>query len=796
MISPFRLQALLIIVMCSFIISCGGGGSSNSESTNSGGVSGDSHVQATNVVSKNILSVGNPSCPNGGIDVNTGFDTNSNGVLDNSEIKNTQAVCNGIDGTNVTVAIEPSGSNCLAGGVSLRQATGNMTYICNGTNGTNGTNITMVAEPIGINCPSGGVRLNQSTGAVSYVCNGSSVTTVSEPAGTNCSSGGMRINQSTGSVSYVCNGSSVNAVVEPAGTKCPTGGVRLNQNTGSVTYVCNGVNGSNGTSITTNIEPAGVNCTAGGVRLTPSTGVVSYICNGINGTNGTGGTAPAEDSYISKTWNIGTTTSFTCSSTASYSNYKQQVSYFSLASKGIGSPYKTCIREYCSAPIKAGESYHNISSGSGDSTCPQYFQDQTTCAKDYTINSQGECVSTASACLAGQILTSRGCETPITACDQSTNTIIDNSCSSITFTDITGNICGKYTMPVKITSATHLVTCNTTFQERVIIPAGAKLLVDNNWSITAENKIYSQGTAANPVLIDISATNPARKWGAIVIGNSQDHNLDYDIVEGYKSGSQLVYTNIKNIPASTKSSSIFDTFIKSSQIDVTGIKIQASFVDSSALRQNPSFYETDIINSTATATPTSGYISFSNSDYSNTSSIAKHILWSTITSNSNFYSNGIGNIGAFFNTFNGGINCSYASSALDYPIDYIQGNVINGTISSTYCSNSTNTTDNSTSSGKVTAHIRNSDISAPVGSTQTVKALIFDKNGWIKNANIVWKMKYDVDGVYYDSGKTWTGYAPNINLDKKESYTLYIDTVNGSPASQLLGRHSIIISVY
>ena len=81
-------------------------------------------------------------------------------------------------------------------------------------------------------------------------------------------------------------------------------------------------------------------------------------------------------------------------------------------------------------------------------------------------------------------------------------------------------------MPVKITSATHLVTCNTTFQERVIIPAGAKLLVDNNWSITAENKIYSQGTAANPVLIDISATNPARKWGAIVIGNSQDHNLD------------------------------------------------------------------------------------------------------------------------------------------------------------------------------------------------------------------------------------------------------------------------------
>ncbi len=747
--------------MCSFIISCGGGGSSNSESTNSGGVSGESHVQATNVVSKNILSVGNPSCPNGGIDVNTGFDTNSNGVLDNSEIKNTQAVCNGVDGATVTLAIEPSGSNCLAGGVSLKQVTGDMTYVCNGTNGSNGLG---------------------------------SVTTVSEPAGANCSSGGMRINQSTGSVSYICNGSSVNAVVEPVGTKCPTGGVRLNQNTGSVTYVCNGVNGSNGASITTNIEPAGVNCIAGGVRLTPSTGVVSYICNGINGTNGTGGAAPAEDSYISKTWNIGTTTSFTCSSTASYANYKQQVSYFSLASKGIGSPYKTCIREYCSVPIKVGESNHYISSGSGDSTCPQYLQDQTTCAKDYTINSQGECVPTASICLAGQVLTSRGCETPITACDLSTNTIIDNSCSSITFTNITGNICGKYTMPVKITSATHLVTCNTTFQERVIIPAGAKLLVDNNWSITTENKIYSQGTAANPVLIDISATNPAKKWGAIVIGNSQDHNLDYDIVEGYKSGSQLVYTYIKNIPASTKSSSIFDTFIKNSQIDVANINIQGSFVDSSTLSQNPSFQTTDIINSTATAT--SGYINFSNYDDLRTN-IAKHILWSTINGGSSI-GTFVGGIGAFFNTITGSLECGYISSTLDYPMNYIQGNLIKGAISSTNCPKSTNTTDNSTSqiSGKVTAHIRNSDISAPLGSTQTVKALIFDKNGWVKNANIVWKMKYDIDGVDYDSGKTWTGYAPNINLDKKESYTLYIDTVNGSPASQLLGRHSIIISVY
>lgn len=54
------------------------------------------------------------ACPNGGVSVDAGIDKNANGVLDASEVTNTQHVC----GNNVMVATtpEPVGANCPNGG--------------------------------------------------------------------------------------------------------------------------------------------------------------------------------------------------------------------------------------------------------------------------------------------------------------------------------------------------------------------------------------------------------------------------------------------------------------------------------------------------------------------------------------------------------------------------------------------------------------------------------------------------------------------------------------------------------
>lgn len=55
------------------------------------------------------LSAGDPDCPTGGILVQTGIDKNGNGILDASEVTNSQKVCNGATGE--TGATGPAGAS-------------------------------------------------------------------------------------------------------------------------------------------------------------------------------------------------------------------------------------------------------------------------------------------------------------------------------------------------------------------------------------------------------------------------------------------------------------------------------------------------------------------------------------------------------------------------------------------------------------------------------------------------------------------------------------------------------------
>ena len=76
------------------------------------------------------FSIQNETCPNGGVEIETGIDSNGNGLLDAAEIDSdrTQTVCHGLDGSNGTdgtshienllidIINEPAGDNCLHGG--------------------------------------------------------------------------------------------------------------------------------------------------------------------------------------------------------------------------------------------------------------------------------------------------------------------------------------------------------------------------------------------------------------------------------------------------------------------------------------------------------------------------------------------------------------------------------------------------------------------------------------------------------------------------------------------------------
>jgi len=127
---------------------------------------------------KSLIKASNISsgsdCPNGGVKIETGIDKNSNGVLDSDEIDNTAFVCNGQNGSNgltslVKMALEPVGINCSNGGYKIDSGVDSnnngildsseitsTSYVCNGSSGTV---FKISTEPNGTNCQTGGYKL-------------------------------------------------------------------------------------------------------------------------------------------------------------------------------------------------------------------------------------------------------------------------------------------------------------------------------------------------------------------------------------------------------------------------------------------------------------------------------------------------------------------------------------------------------------------------------------------------------------------------------------------------------------
>ena len=157
----------------------GGGGGGNDPQANAGDVSV--------AVRSKPLPAGDVDCPNGGILVESGIDENGNGLLDDNEVDKAEKVCNGQDGADgadgsngldalvSTSTINTGDATCPNGGILIETGidsnrngsldsdeVSKSEKLCNGQSGSNGLNslVAFSDEPAGSNCPYGGMRVD------------------------------------------------------------------------------------------------------------------------------------------------------------------------------------------------------------------------------------------------------------------------------------------------------------------------------------------------------------------------------------------------------------------------------------------------------------------------------------------------------------------------------------------------------------------------------------------------------------------------------------------------------------
>ncbi|MFY0602276.1 MAG: hypothetical protein JXR03_21570, partial [Cyclobacteriaceae bacterium] len=139
------------------------------------------------------------NCENGGIKIDSGVDSNNDGTLDDDEITATAYICNGIDGSNTLTKLttESAGTNCENGGIKIDSGVDSnnngildddeitaTAYTCNGLDGKVSL-VNIADEAGGANCENGGVKIDSGVDdngdgtldtdevdITRYVCNG------------------------------------------------------------------------------------------------------------------------------------------------------------------------------------------------------------------------------------------------------------------------------------------------------------------------------------------------------------------------------------------------------------------------------------------------------------------------------------------------------------------------------------------------------------------------------------------------------------------------------------------------
>ncbi len=272
-------------------------------------VTGDKSTSAAPLVFSERAEPAGKNCPNAGVALLSGPDTNRNGVLDSTEITATQYVCNGTDGHDgkdsliKTTSVAKGSTACPTGGIAMAtglDANGNgsldkdeiscTNYVCNGATGAQG--------PAGAQGPTGARGAMGAPGA----------TGPQGPAGAPGTNGlaslVVLMPQAVGSEYCSNGGQGIYTGLDLNGDKL----LQSNEVLAS-SFVCNGANGAQGLTalVASSAEPAGSNCPQGGTRIdtgldldgnakldTSEVTQTSYACNGAPGPTGaTGAEGPA-----------------------------------------------------------------------------------------------------------------------------------------------------------------------------------------------------------------------------------------------------------------------------------------------------------------------------------------------------------------------------------------------------------------------------------------------------------------------------------------------------------------------
>lgn len=241
---------------------CHGADGSNGANGSNGG-NGSNGSNGLNSLLTLSAEPAGANCPQGGKKLSSGLDANGNQLLEAAEVSSSSYVCHGGSGLSslMSMSNEAAGANCSHGGKKINSgldSNGNglldaaevtaSSYVCNGATGGTGpaglqSLLDIVNEAPGAHCAAGGKRVNSGLdanangvlevgeiAASSYVCNGTNgsnggnglaslLTIVDELAGANCAAGGKKVSSGLdangngaldageiGSTAYVCHG--------------------------------------------------------------------------------------------------------------------------------------------------------------------------------------------------------------------------------------------------------------------------------------------------------------------------------------------------------------------------------------------------------------------------------------------------------------------------------------------------------------------------------------------------------------------------------------------------------------
>ncbi len=472
-------------------------------------------------------------------------------------------------------------------------------------------------------------------------------------------------------------------------------------------------------------------------------------------------------------------------------------SLYDAGDTGFATPLAVCQSNYCRVEIPNGT--YSLTNKTGETGCNFYSYEGYTCNAGFVFNKNskicvagsvgtepGSCTTIEcqtevecdasgghwnglqcnSICPLGKEKTTRGCEVPNTACTN-LQSIDDNLCVDHTYQVIaagTQDICGPYESNIRLTEGTHLVTCDATFLGRLVLDAGVSLVVDDKWDIQASN-ISSNGTSI--IGVAIRAYSGADTFSSF---NVSGGGTPIDPVAGINNGNVLSYTHIYNV----------DT-VNISGIDLRNSNIEADdSLKMSKVSSNSSIYSSE------------RYVSFSGfslgDQASNTEiNMTGLALWSSgkeFNISSPYSSGPVRNKTMRKGNFDSYLAYGSLTDAYCYREAYVISNSItngNSRINAN-CYSAGNDT-NRAGSGIVPILLDHEELTVKVGDPFELGVWLFDVNGFVLDADIVWEAEYSREGVKYVLNQTWTGLNPIITIDAKEAYRLRIRSINGAISS-------------